>query len=801
MVPSRGAKKAPCVSWKIYQSQLPTASQLKAWDDDFRPERWGPITGELSGIIVIDFDGEEGSRWLEKWGLDPHIRTGSGGHHVYFFHPGWYVPTMNAKSGKNTWPFPGVDVRGDGGFAVLLGKNSSGTYDRLRDLDPYPFDILPAELSDFLRRNSKSFHPELPEQPDEDATPAPVPETAQYTNGRISSDRLIQDALGRPLGNGRNNAGFWLAGQFRDNRFSESEALSGMLEFQSRVPATNARGEHQAYTRAEASASLRSAYSQPPRDPSYQKRTNGHPAPPVNGHAASQVNGHAQAQISAPDPEPPPLEIPLEEKIQIARDLTQSVIDSGQAMNLYGTRTAPAPYLVALAQLGEIEQRATRRILKERFKSEFVAREWDAQLQYEKSKLQIEAQKTTPYILNDDGGYKVCVANAITMMAALPIVWNSFTCRVFLTTPSPWGSEGNWTDYDDIKAAEWCQHQGLHVPPPVAMDACNVIARDRKPYYHPVVEYLKALEWDGQPRVDRWLRDYLGTIDDQYTREVGAKWMISCVKRVCEPGCQADYTLVFEGFQGKRKSTALGALTGREWFSDDIADIGSKDSAMQLQGKWIVELAELDAFRKAEITTIKAWLVRREDHFRPPYGRRAEDFPRQNVFAASTNKDNWGQDDSGLRRFWPIRCNALKPIDVEGIIAARDQLWAEAYHRYLQKEETWLNPEMEAVAAIEQHDRQDIDAWTPLIEAWLESPTCRSIKPEDAATFQSREGRVFLHEILWNCLTIPEKDWNRAHKDRVTRILRLAGYVAKRVPRSEAQGGKRPEYWVIDQYK
>lgn len=526
--------------------------------------------------------------------------------------------------------------------------------------------------------------------------------------------------------------------------------------------------------------------------------------PNTNGHS----NGRpAQAQISAAQSSPqqsepePPVEQSLtwEEKLSLARDLTQAVIDSNDDSLLYGTRANPATYMVALAALGSLEQRATRRILKEKFKHGFVAREWDEQLQYEKSKLQIESQKATPYILNDDGGCRVIVANAITMLAGLPIAWNYFSCRAFLTSVAPWGSEGNWTDYDDIKAAEWCQHQGLHIPPTMAMDACIAVAKDRKPYFHPVAEYLKSLEWDQEPRVDKWLSRYLGTVDNPYTRAVGSKWLISAVKRVCEPGCQADYTLVFEGMQGKKKSTALGALAGREWFTDDISDIGSKDSAIQLQGKWIVELAELDAIRKAEVTTVKAWLVRRDDHFRPPYGRRAEDFPRQNVFAASTNKEDWGHDDTGLRRFWPVKAGEFRDIDIEGITEDRDQIWAEAYRRYLDKEKIWLEGSVEAEATAEQHDRQEADPWTPLIENWLEDPSCRSEKIEDRTAFQSRSGAIFLSEILRNCIGIPEKDWNRLHKDRVSRVLRIAGYATKRMPRKEAERlklDKRPEYWV-----
>jgi predicted P-loop ATPase len=269
---------------------------------------------------------------------------------------------------------------------------------------------------------------------------------------------------------------------------------------------------------------------------------------------------------------------------------------------------------------------------------------------------------------------------------------------------------------------------------------------------------------------------------------VGRKWLISCVKRAFEPGCQADYTLVLEGTQGKLKSSALRALSGSEWFTDDISDMGSKDAAIQLQGKWIVELSELDAFRKAEMTTIKAWLVRRTDHYRPPYGRRAEDFPRQNVFAATTNKDDWGMDETGLRRFWPVK---VGDIDIEAIIRDRDQIWAEAKFAYDEDEPSFLSETYEALAKEEQHERQDRDAWTDNVIAWLASPSSFS----SYAAIDSDRERIYLPEVLQYCLGMQPKDWNHQHKIRVGRILRLAGYVVKRASRA-GEDGKRPEYWV-----
>lgn len=378
------------------------------------------------------------------------------------------------------------------------------------------------------------------------------------------------------------------------------------------------------------------------------------------------------------------------------------------------------------------------------------------------------------------------VANAITMMRTLPLAYDSFACRVQLTARSPWGPAGTWEDNDDVKATEWCQRQHLNIKSSIAAEAAMAIARERS--IHPPREYLESLTWDGTGRLNRWMHDFLGCEDNQYTRDISAKWMIAGISRLMEPGCQSDYTLVLEGAQGLRKSTALRTLGG-EWFTDDVQDIGPKDSAVQLQGYWIAEIAELDAFKKAEMTTVKAWLVRRIDSFRPAYGRRLAKFPRQNIFAATTNKKDWGIDDTGLRRFWPIQCGK---IDIDGLRINRDQLWAEAMYRYSEGELSFLTGGSEATATEEQHARQDSDVWSEAIERWCAFPGSSS-----AMTIRSDRKAIYLGDILDHCLKLSIKDQNHGVKTRVTRILRLAGYMSKRTSKKDAgEDGSRPEFWV-----
>jgi len=135
--------------------------------------------------------------------------------------------------------------------------------------------------------------------------------------------------------------------------------------------------------------------------------------------------------------------------------------------------------------------------------------------------------------------------------------------------------------------------------------------------YHPVLNYLERCQWDGVARLDQWTVNYLGAPDTPYVRAVSSKWMISAVARVHRPGCKVDTGLILEGFQGIRKSTAIGVLAN-PWFTDEVADLGTKDSALQLAGVWILELAELDSMSRGEVSGIKAFMSRSKDRYRPP---------------------------------------------------------------------------------------------------------------------------------------------------------------------------------------
>ncbi|HEY2528179.1 MAG TPA: virulence-associated E family protein, partial [Xanthobacteraceae bacterium] len=162
-----------------------------------------------------------------------------------------------------------------------------------------------------------------------------------------------------------------------------------------------------------------------------------------------------------------------------------------------------------------------------------------------------------------------------------------------------------------------------------------------------------------------------------YTAAVGTCMLIAAVARIYEPGCKADAVPIFEGKQGLLKSTAIKTMF-YPWFTDELADLGSKDAAMQTRGIWGIEISELDAMTRGEVSKIKAFVSRTTDRFRPPYGKRVIESKRSCVFVGSTNSDDYLKDASGARRFQPVDLGVTGDIDIEGLRRDRDLLWAEA---------------------------------------------------------------------------------------------------------------------------
>jgi predicted P-loop ATPase len=369
--------------------------------------------------------------------------------------------------------------------------------------------------------------------------------------------------------------------------------------------------------------------------------------------------------------------------------------------------------------------------------------------------------RSKPPMNHCEGRILPVLANAIAAFRHAPewggvLAFNEFSLGTVALKPTPWGvvPKGEWTDHEDRRAAEWLQKQGILVSVEIAGQAVQTAARDHP--FHPVRAYLESLTWDGVERLDHWLSIYIGAEDTEYSRAVGSRWMISAVARIFRPGAKADCCLILEGPQGIRKSTALRTLAG-EYFTDELADLGTKDAAMQTRGVWIIELSELDSLSHSEVARIKAFMSRTTDRFRPPYGMRLVESPRQCVFAGTVNHSTYLRDETGGRRFWPVACGR---IDIDALARDRDQLWAEAKARFDAGAPWWLeSAELVQLASEEQLQRYEGDPWEEIIGPWLELRSSASIS-----------------EVLQKCLEKPQSLWTQTDKNRAARCLKALGW-------------------------
>lgn len=313
-----------------------------------------------------------------------------------------------------------------------------------------------------------------------------------------------------------------------------------------------------------------------------------------------------------------------------------------------------------------------------------------------------------------------------------------------------------------------------HMAKDTVNQAIDYVSREHP--FHPVRNYLDGLTWDGQNRLDLWLSDYLGVarlndmaaIGADYVDQVGRMFMISAIARIYQPGCQCDYVLVLEGNQGNLKSSAVGVLGGA-WFSDHLPDLhkNPKDVSQHLNGVWIVEIAELSALVKADATAIKTFITRRTERYRRSYGRRDVVEPRQCVLIGTTNEATYLRDPTGGRRFWPV---LVTRVDLDRLKSDRDQLWAEAVHRYRAGVSWWPDANFEfAVIKPQQEQRFEEDAWVHPIRGYLAGTHERGNAldylraPKDRVTVLqvAQEGLGFLVDRLKN----PDQK-------RITAILR-----------------------------
>lgn len=293
-----------------------------------------------------------------------------------------------------------------------------------------------------------------------------------------------------------------------------------------------------------------------------------------------------------------------------------------------------------------------------------------------------------------------------------------FTRPSFTAKGSKKGDLVNDTDISIIKGRIERMH-GIYNDAKLN-DAIEQVSSDNA--FHPIKLYLESLTWDGVPRIDTFLVDYMGAEDNAYTREAFRKMLLAAVTRIYEPGRKFDTSLVFYSEQGVGKSTLIQRLS-KGWFNDSLTNLSGKESYEAIQFAWLVELAELSALRKSDVEAVKNFISKREDTYRGAYARRVKTHKRQCVFFGSTNDDEFLKDATGNRRFFPVevkRTRKTRLIFEPEFDAIVDQLWAEAMEGYMLGEALTLSDEAEAIAG---GTREEFTERTPiqgLIEEYLD---------------------------------------------------------------------------------
>ena len=406
--------------------------------------------------------------------------------------------------------------------------------------------------------------------------------------------------------------------------------------------------------------------------------------------------------------------------------------------------------------------------------------DWILDLALDKKGNVISSIENAKLILNNDKNIKGKFA------------YNEFSNRFSIVGELPWAGktencERDWTDNDDAGLRLFFEKNYGIKGKSVITDAWTLAVTENK--FNPVKDYLNNLFWDGEPRVERLFVEYLGADDTEYTRAVTKMSIAGAVARVFSPGIKFDTMLVLVGPQGCGKSHIL-KMIGLDWFSDTLTTMQGKEAYEQIQGFWIIEVAELAAMKRMEVEAVKHFTAKGEDAYRPAYGRHVEKHKRQCVFFGTTNTYDFLKDLTGGRRFWPVDVRPEhKEKDIWSDLTREeiDQLWAEAVHMFKSGEKIFIaNKELEELARQHQEAHRETSPLEGLIQDFIEMEIPigwdsmsigerrfyrDSYDPEEALEGRKKREKICVAEIWCELLDGELKELNRQKSLEIGAIL------------------------------
>lgn len=665
--------KHPSVLW----SKLVAGEQIRAP----RSCGHGIVTGQKSGIFVVDTDGWEADEALREAYEMPDtftVATPSGGRHYYFKWPGFFVKNSVGQL------LPNVDIRGDGGFVVAPGSpHKSGTSYRTEYDDP-----VIADAPEWLIR-WPGLKGRAPSEGSDNA-PFPVDVTTDVGKKRVELGKaaclempaVADDSAGTPL-------------------LRVAIRLVRTLEL--------------------------------PLDVAHELIAN------IYNPRCVKADGVTPYPWSDKE---------IDHKLLDARDKSTvpcgdvSPFDLNEALKPKKVHIAGATYECDLKSVCTVVPAATTfgnvcSILSGNIES------WDGVLAYDAFRDRIVALPPKA------GGPRPIKLEA------------EKTCFV---------------DRDVSSIRKWFECVGgLKVSKENAWDAAISVARDNA--FHPVKDYLDSLPAPETGMLHRAAELFFGT-KDPLDSVLVSKFMIGAVRRILNPGEKMDTMLVLVGHQGAGKSTFVPALFGKEFTSEDLADIKSKDAMIGLAGKWAIEVAELDKMLRTDPETVKAFVSRCVDPYRAPYERVSTDHPRQCVYVGTTNRDDFLRDPTGERRYWIVDVRKTGGVNLPVVRALRDTMWADAYR-------------------LAKLDKDETPHWLTEVEARTLATRCSIFKGEDgwgAVVAEYCTGRTTVRTLdIYKYLGGTTEKVEGRHEKRITDILRELGCV--RIV--SAVGSQRIRAWAV----